>query len=152
MTRFFRTIGLLMTLSLPLQAAADHTTLMARTSLPFDQAMATAQALLDEYGYTVAHIQKCDGGMAKFGYHSDKYQLVFFGKLEEVRRVSHDHPAMIPFLPLKLAVFAEGEETVVVALDPLELGRYLPDAKLQIQLARWHSDLKSLLAELREAR
>lgn len=130
---------------------AEQTTLMARTGMPFDQALATVQELLGDYGYTVAHIQKCDGGMAKFGYHSDKYQLVFFGKLDEVRKVSHSHPELIPFLPLKLAVFAEGNETLVVALDPLELGRYLPDADLQIQLARWHSDLKSLLAEVRSS-
>lgn len=134
------------------QAQAGQTTLMARTAAPFEQTLESVQTLLAEYGYTVAHIQKCDGGMAKFGYHSDKYQLVFFGKLEEVRRVSHEHPELIPFLPLKLAVFAEGNETLVVALDPLELGRYVPDAHLQVQLARWHSDLKALLTEVRTAK
>lgn len=138
-------------LLLPAAVHAEQTTLMARTSMPFDEAMLRVQELLNEYGYKVAHIQKCDGGMAQFGYHSDKYQLVFFGKLEEVRRISHQYPQMIPFLPLKLAVFAEHKETVVVALNPLELGRYIPDSKLQVQLARWHSDLRSLLAELRDA-
>lgn len=150
MSRVSRIVALLVVLLSPLQVSAGQTTLMARTGMPFDQALTAVQELLGEYGYTVAHIQKCDGGMAKFGYHSDKYQLVFFGKLEEVRRVSHAHPELIPFLPLKLAVFAEGKETVVVALDPLELGRYLPDPHLQIQLARWHSDLTSMLAEIRE--
>ena len=145
-------LTLLMMAALLPAAQAAQTTMMARSQLPFDAALAKVQEVLAEHGYTVAHIQKCDGGMAQFGYHSDKYQLVFFGKLEEVRRVSHSHPEMIPFLPLKLAVFAEHQETLVVALDPLELGRYINDADLQIQLARWHSDLRSILQEMREAR
>jgi uncharacterized protein (DUF302 family) len=130
-------------------AQAEQTTLMARSSQPFEVVLEQAKEVLGEYGYTVAHIQKCDGGLAQFGYHTDKYQLLFFGKLEEVRRVSHSHPEMIPFLPLKLAVFAERNETVLVALDPLELGRYINAPDLQIQLARWHSDIRAMLEELR---
>jgi uncharacterized protein (DUF302 family) len=109
-----------------------------------------AKQTIAEYGYTVAHVQKCDGGMAEFGYHSDKYQLLFFGKLDEVRRLSHEYPELIPFLPIKMAVFAEHDETVIVVLDPLELGRYITDAKLQVQLARWRSDLRAMLQELRD--
>jgi uncharacterized protein (DUF302 family) len=145
------TILLLGLLLSPLAQAA-HTTLMARSKLPFEQVLEHAQEVVAQYGYTVAHIQKCDGGLAEFGYHTDKYQLIFFGKLEEVRRVSHNHPEMIPFLPLKLAVFAERNETVLVALDPLELGRYINDAHLQTQLARWNSDIRAMLEELRNAR
>lgn len=133
------------------QAQAEQTTLMARVKLPFEQVLELVKQEVADYGYTVAHIQKCDGGLAQFGYHTDKYQVVFFGKLEEVRRVSHTHPEMIPFLPLKLAVFAERDETVVVALDPLELGRYINDSHLQLQLARWNSDIRAMLAELRAA-
>jgi uncharacterized protein (DUF302 family) len=140
---------LLMTLSLGPLAHADQTTLMARSRQPFEQVLEQVKEVLGEYGYTVAHIQKCDGGLAQFGYHTDKYQLVFFGKLEEVRQVSHRHPEMIPFLPLKLAVFAERDETVMVALNPLELGRYINDPHLQTQLARWHSDIRAMLEELR---
>lgn len=133
-------------------AQAAQTTLMARSKLAFAPALERVMQVLAQYGYTVAHVQKCDGGMAEFGYHSDKYQVVFFGKLEEVRRISHAYPQMIPFLPLKMAVFAEHDETVMVALDPLELGRYINDPKLQIQLARWRSDLRAILQELREAK
>jgi uncharacterized protein (DUF302 family) len=133
-------------------AQAAQTTLMARSKLAFAPALEEVKRVLGEYGYTVAHVQKCDGGMAQFGYHSDKYQVVFFGKLEEVRRISHSHPEMIPFLPLKMAVFAEHDETVMVALDPLELGRYIQDPHLQIQLERWRSDLRAMLQELREAK
>jgi len=133
-------------------AHAEQTTLMARSSLAFAPALEKVKEVLAQYGYTVAHVQKCDGGMAQFGYHSDKYQVVFFGKLDEVRRISHSHPEMIPFLPLKMAVFAEHDETVMVVLDPLELGRYIQDPKLQVQLARWRSDLRAILQELREAK
>jgi uncharacterized protein (DUF302 family) len=131
-------------------ANAEQTTLMARSKLQFEPVLEAAKQVVAEHGYTVAHIQKCDGGMAEFGYQSDKYQLIFFGKLEEVRRLSHEYPELIPFLPIKMAVFAEHDETVIVVLDPLELGRYITDPKLQVQLVRWRSDLRSMLQELRE--
>ena len=147
-----RILILLAVLCLMPLARAEQTTLMARSSQPFEPVLERTREVLAEYGYTGAHIQTCDTGMAEFGYHSDKYQVVFFGKLEEVRRISHSHPEMIPFLPLKLAVFAERKETVLVALDPLELGRYITDPELQIQLARWRSDIRAMLEELRSAK
>jgi uncharacterized protein (DUF302 family) len=147
--RRWLSILLLAVLLAPL-AHAEQTTLMARSERPFEPVLEAAKQIIAEHGYTVAHIQKCDGGMAEFGYHSDKYQLIFFGKLDEVRRLSHEFPELIPFLPIKMAVFAEHDETVIVVLDPLELGRYITDPKLQVQLVRWRSDLRSMLQELRQ--
>ena len=54
------------------QAFAGHT-LMVRTAQPFETAMGILQQTLEEYGYSVAHVQRCDGGMADFGYKSDLY-------------------------------------------------------------------------------
>ena len=113
----------------------------------FEMDISTVFVSVIDFDNTLSFLPAFDVGyfLAQFGYHTDKYQLLFFGKLEEVRQVSHSHPEMIPFLPLKMAVFAERNETVMVALNPLELGRYINDPHLQVQLARWHSDIRAML-------
>jgi len=123
--------------------------LMARSHDKFDSTMATLQNSIMEHGYSVAHIQKCDGGMAKFGYNSDYYRVVFFGKAEEVEQISKASPAMIPYLPLKVLVFAEQDRTVLSALNPTHLAAYFPDdPALQQRLKGWENDLRSILAEV----
>ena len=106
---------------------------------------------LEEYGYAVAHVQRCDGGMADFGYKSDLYRVVFFGKIDEVRYLSDKYPQVIPYLPLKILLFAEKDETVLVALNPLELAKWFAAEELHSQMQRWHSDIRAILLEMRAA-
>ena len=131
--------------------AAQETTLLMRTGHPFETSMDILQQTLAEYGYKVAHVQRCDGGLADFGYQSDRYRVVFFGKVAEVRALSEAYPELVPYLPLKILLFAEKDETVAVALNPLELAQYFPAPRLQVQFRRWHSDLSAILEELRQA-
>jgi len=135
--------GLLMMFGL--QAQADGL-LMVRSTLAFPEAIEALKKSIADYGYKVAHVQTCDSGMDKFGYKSDYYQVVFFGKLEEVHHISAHYPDLIPFIPLKIAIFAENDETVLVALDPLSLAtKNRPE--LLIQLKRWRSDLQAIMRE-----
>lgn len=127
-------------------------TLMTRTGMKFEDAIDVLNQTLGEYGYTVAHVQRCDGGMTDFGYKSDFYRVVFFGKLDEVRRLSQSHPELVPFLPLKILLFAEKDETVLVALNPLDLARHFEAEDLQVQFQRWNSDLRAILEEMRRFR
>ena len=129
--------------------AATGTLLMARSNEQADVSMAVLQDALESYGYTIAHVQKCDGGMEEFDYKTDYYRVVFFGKIGEVRPIIEKHPEMAAYLPLKITVFAENKESVLVALDPLQLGAFFNDAELSIQFARWHNDLRAILAEVR---
>ena len=106
---------------------------------------------IEEHGYSVAHVQLCDGGMKDFGYESDVYRVVFFGKVDEVRRISENYPELVAYLPLKLAVIAEKDETVLSILSPEALIPFYTDEAIQIQLGRWHSDLVSILDDVRRA-
>jgi len=125
-----------------------RTLLMARSGEQAEVAMAVLQDALKSYGYTIAHVQKCDGGMEEFDYHTDYYRVVFFGKIGEVRPIIDKHPEMAAYLPLKITVFAENEESVLVAVDPLQLSAFFNDADLSIQFARWHNDLRAILDEV----
>jgi len=131
-------------------ARAQQNLLMVRTQLEAPEAMAVLKETVQEYGYTVAHVQRCDGGMSQFHYKTDYYRVLFFGKLAEARGILKHYPQMAPFIPLKIAVIAEKNETVLAAVDPRSLGRlYGHDPVLRVQFARWYNDLKSILEELR---
>ena len=89
--------------------------------------------------------------MADFGYESDVYRVVFFGKVDEVRAISARHPELVSYLPLKIAVIAEKDETLLTVLNPEALAPYFTAEEIQIQLARWSSDLVSILNDVRRA-
>ncbi len=111
---------LVISLSISSQSRADNL-LMARTSLNFPEAMLKLQDSIRSHGYTVSRVQRVDIGLTKSGYTTDKYRVVFFGKADLVRRLSDEYPQLIPYLPFKIAIFAEGEETLIVAANPREL-------------------------------
>ncbi len=58
---------------------------------------------------------------------------------------------MIPFLPLRVVIFAEESQTLLTAIDPIEYAGFFPSPALNIQFQRWRNDLLSIFDELREA-
>ena len=108
LSRVFGTFALLLVISLsaPLQAGNDRL-LMMRSSQSFPETMLALQRTLGEYGYTISRVQRVDIGLTSSGFETDKYRIVFFGKPEEVRQLSEKHPQLIPYLPLKITLFAE---------------------------------------------
>lgn len=124
--------------------------LMARSMHNFDYTLQTAIESVKEHGYTVSHIQKCDGGLSGFGYKTAPYRLLFIGKPKEIRALTKKHIGLIPYLPLKLAVYEEGDETIVAIFNPEKLSELFNDETLKIQFARWKNDFDSILNDIRE--
>jgi len=147
--RYLLTLVLLWT---SLSALAGQGMLMARSSRPAETVMEELQAALKQSGYAIAHIQKCDGGMAEFGYKSDFYRVIFFGKADQVRELVKRVPEMAAYLPLKIVVFAEREDTVMAAIDPLDLPVNTgQDPELTRQLEAWRDDIRRVLERVRSA-
>ena len=48
--------------------------IMLRMDHSFDNTMILMKEKLNEYGYKIAHIQKCDGGLTDSGYQTDLYK------------------------------------------------------------------------------
>jgi len=142
-----RILVLLLTLGCITPAIAQNV-LTVRSAQDFENSMTALKASIETHGYTVSHVQRCDRGLTGLGYETDRYRVVFFGKLDEVRQLSAAHPDLIPFLPLKIVVFAEGDTTLVSALNPTALGAFYRNAELDIQFRRWENDLKSILGDL----
>ncbi len=151
MNRLIQTLAalLLVTLALPLQAGNDQL-LMMRSAQSFPETMLALQRTIGEYGYTVSRVQRVDIGLTSSGFATDKYRIVFFGKPEEVRHLSARYPQLIPYLPLKITLFAEQEETLLTTFDPTLLTDLAADEEFRSQAMRWRSDIISIFDELRE--
>ena len=146
-----RLLALIIFVSLfvPPGAGAAEDTLMIRVSLAFDATLAQLQQVIVEHGYTVSHVQRCDVGLQHSGYQTDKYRIVFFGKLDEIRALSSTHPGLVPFLPLNIAVYAENGDTILSVFNPAVYERLFPQSRLSVQFRRWESDIRSILDEMR---
>jgi uncharacterized protein (DUF302 family) len=148
-----KSLILLLTLLLALPATAQQPILMARARLKAPEAMEILKETVQEYGYHIAHVQRCDGGMSEFHYKTDYYRVLFIGKIDEVRGILKRYPEMAPYLPLKIAVIAENDETLLSVVDPRALGHLFGhNPVLQVQFARWYNDLHAILEELRTFR
>lgn len=123
--------------------------MMARINQDFPETMLKLQDEIKKQGYTVSRVQRIDIGLTKSGYKTDKYRVVFYGKPDEIKHISNAFPELTPYLPLKIAIFAESGETMLVAANPIILA---PEAsnELQQQLIRWESDLKNLFVMMKK--
>jgi uncharacterized protein (DUF302 family) len=126
-----------------------HELLMVRVSSAFPEAMNAVQQAVVANGYELMRVQRVDIGLNKSGYKTAEYRIVFFGKKEEIKKLSAKHPTLIPFLPLKLIVFAEGDETIVLGANPAKLVSFYPDKKLEPYFLRWEKDYRKILRLVR---
>ena len=143
---------LMLSAALMASPAQAENMLMLRVSHSFDDTMILIKQKLDDYGYKVAHIQKCDTGLTDSGYKTDLYKSIFYGKFEEMRRLTASHPEIIPYVPLKIAVMQEKDSILLVAINPLILSDYFPDEDLRIQFSHWESDIRAIFEEVSETR
>lgn len=152
MRTFFRLLLLLAaSVSLPPGALADEM-LMVRSGSDFEETMSTLQGAIAARGYTVSRVQRVDVGLEAKGYQTDKYRVVFYGRAAEVAALAERHPGLIPFLPLSVAIFAEGNQTLLATNRPGALKAFFPAPELAPTFAQWDRDLVDILDEVRQAR
>jgi len=124
---------------------------MIRAEQSFPEAMALLQEAITEQGYTVSRVQRVDIGLTSSGYRTDKYRVVFFGKPDEVREMSARHVDMVPYLPLKIALFAEGEDTILLASGFTNLQDHFSGTDVAERLEQWDADIAAILEAVRSA-
>lgn len=132
-------------------ALADEM-LMVRSGRDFEDTMSTLQNAISARGYTVSRVQRVDVGLEAKGYQTDKYRVVFYGKPAEVAALSRLHPELIPFLPLSVAIFSEGRQTLLATNRPGTFKVFFPAPELVPAFERWEKDLISIFDEVRQAR
>lgn len=122
--------------------------IMVRTSLDFPSAMSVLQNSIISHQYKLTRVQRVDIGLRNMGYKTDKYRLVFFGKQNEIKELVDKYPHMIAYLPLKIAIFAEGEDTLLVALNPEIYNTLSGAGEHRVIFSRWENDIRSILNEV----
>ena len=139
-------LGLLLLPGMPVLA---EDLLMARVPMTFPEAMLKLQSTLKKYNHTLSRVQRADIGLTAKGYKTDKYRIVFYGQANEIRQLADEYPQLIPYLPHKIAIFAEEEETMLVAVNP-EMLFQADDPDLQATMKKWHNDLQQIFKDMRQ--
>lgn len=143
----FRLLALLLLLGMNQMAAAEEL-LMARITRPFPEAMNNLQETIRAKGYVVSRVQRVDVGLTTSGFPTAEYRIVFFGKQAEIRELSAAYPELIPYLPLTIVVFAEGDDTLVLTTDPLKLGGFFNKPELLARFGAWEKDVRAIFDEV----
>ena len=125
--------------------------IMARSSLSFSESMTNLQVSLREHGYTVARVQRIDIGLTGMGYKTDMYRVVFVGKTDEIKYLVKKYPQLIPYMPPKVSIFSEGEDTLLVTANPMVFSQMIDNEKDRIIFQRWESDVYSVFDDFRKA-
>ena len=119
--------------------------IMTRSDQGFPETMVSLQLAIRKQGYTLSRVQRVDIGLTSSGYQTDKYRVVFFGKTDEIHELTRKHPELIPYLPLKIAIFAEGDHTIMVTTNPQVFADMYPDQDLKPLFQRWQKDVINIL-------
>jgi uncharacterized protein (DUF302 family) len=151
MNRFVKLLLGLVLSTLTASTLADEL-LIVRSTQNFEEAMSTLQANIAARGYKVAKVQRVDVGLEAKGYKTDKYRVVFYGKPGEIEQLAAKYPTLIPYLPLNVAIFAEGGYTILTTARPGVLKQFFPQPELQPLFEQWEKDLIAILDEVRETK
>lgn len=127
------------------QAVVTGEMIMVRSTEAFPETMSLLQEAIRKQGYELSRVQRVDVGLSSKGYKTDKYRVVFFGKGKEIQQLSSKYPQLIPYLPLKIAIFAEGDNTILISANPATYNDLfkLPELKPTFQI--WLRDVTEIL-------
>jgi len=117
--------------------------IMMRIRQTFPETMVNLQSAIKKTGYKISRVQRVDIGLTKSGFKTDKYRVVFYGKPDEVNQLSENHPDIIPFLPLKISIFAENNETIILTTNPLQLKKFFKDIP-DGTFSNWYKDVNTI--------
>ncbi len=131
-------------MAFPLSAIADDL-LMRRISMSFPETMSALQTSIATEGFTVSRVQRVDVGLTASGYITAEYRIVFFMKKDTVHEIVKKHPELIPFLPLKFTIFAEGSETILVTLNPAKLNEFFPEVEMKEDFSEWETAVNRIM-------
>ena len=131
--------------SLKAQAVVTGEMLMIRSTEAFPEAMALLQEAIKAQGYTLSRVQRVDVGLSAKGYKTDKYRVIFFGKGNQIQQLSARYPQLIPYLPLKIAIYAEGDDTILISVNPTVFYDMFKLAELKPTFDQWFKDVTKIL-------
>ena len=119
--------------------------IMVRSSEAFPETMSLLQESIKLHGYQLSRVQRVDVGLSAKGYQTDKYRIVFFGKGKEIQQLSAKYPQLIPYLPLKIAIFAEDDNTILISTNPSTYNDLFNLPELKPTFEKWSIDITKIM-------
>lgn len=145
-----RSIAFAFALLLTTLGARAEELIIVRAPLLFPEAINALQQAIKDHGYQVQRVQRVDFGLNSSGFKTAEYRIVFFGKPAEFETLAKEHPTLLPYLPLKITIFAEGESSLLVTNSPALLASYYKDDALRPYFQHWESDVRSILDQIQK--
>ena len=138
-------IKLTFLLALVLSSSLSHAKdlIMMRVKQTFPETMVSLQSAIKKTGYTISRVQRIDIGLTKSGFKTDKDRVVVFGKADEINTLTKQYPDIIPLLPLKISIFAENNETILVSNHPLIMHSYFKNMPKKY-FTQWTHDINKI--------
>lgn len=128
--------------------AAENEFITIQCKSNFTETMVHLQEALLEYGYHPLRVQQVDTGLINHGYKSDKYRILFFSKDSEIETLKNTYPMLIPFLPHKITIYTENNQTVVNTIRPKALGELFSEPEIRKIISHWDDDMRIIMKEV----
>lgn len=143
---------IILSISLFFVIATSHAEnlMMTRTKQNFPEAMLKLQETIRDLGYTISRVQRIDIGLTSSGFATDKYRIVFFSTEKEINLISEKYPHLVHYIPWKIAIFAEEQDTLLVTANPMSFSNsHYPGADKF--LSKWKIDIEKIMTIMRKS-
>lgn len=101
--------------------AADPFLIVKKSVQDYANTMADVETSLEQNGFTVKFVQRVDVGLAKAGYHLDKYRIIFFMPDHGVASILSKRTDLADMFPLKVTVYREKGKVYVFGAQTASL-------------------------------
>ncbi len=72
---------------------------------------------------------------------------MFFGKYDEMKKMSKKYPEIVPFFPLRVTVMEEGAHTLMIVTPPITLLPLVQTNEERMTIFSCQEDIKSILKQ-----
>lgn len=122
--------------------------IMQKAQYDFSHTWLNLQKYTKEQGYTVGFKQRCDLGLKKMHYDSDKYRILFFGKYQEIKDITKRNPEITPHLPLSITSIESYDNkniTTLVSASPKAWLSLVKSKQDKETVNRWYLDILQII-------
>ena len=131
------------------QAYANGSFVMNKKSIQdYANAMSDVQMHLEDMGFKVEFVQRIDVGLAKAGYHSDKYRIVFFMPKHGVADVLSKRADLASMFPLKVTVYRDKGKVYVFGVKSASLLDASVPADVRAHFQTWDKKVDSIVKDV----
>jgi len=128
--------------------AEDDLLVTKYSAQDYDSAISGVEMGLEENGFRVQFVQRIDVGLAKAGYHSDKYRIVFFMPEHGVRDVLLKRADLADMFPLKVTVYRDKGRVYVFGAKSASLLDASVPADVRARFQSWDKQVNMVLNDL----